>query len=167
MVRHRRRTLRFSSLSSLVAVVVAGLSGCAASTTAAIEARPSGPICIEGERPRDDSPLPPERPHPECARLSDNFSPWVVQRVVRGHLDCYRRCFEDGNGTSSGESERRVFVKLVIADGDGRVRSAKVESFSAVPERVARCIAEEVGRLEFPPPDCGDLEVEYPFTFVD
>lgn len=89
----------------------------------------------------------------------------VIRRVVRGHIEEIRGCYNRGLATDAGLAGR-VVVQFAIG-GTGAVYSAVVHE-STLPahgDPVAQCIVVAAGKWVFPAPEGGgSVIVTYPFV---
>lgn len=86
----------------------------------------------------------------------------AIRRVVRKHLNAYRRCYEQ-RLLQDPALEGKVVVKFVIA-ATGLVSQASIAR--ALDAEVDRCVKNVTIRLRFPKPAGGGIViVTYPFVF--
>jgi hypothetical protein len=99
------------------------------------------------------------------AEVSGDIDKDVIRRVVRGHLNEIRSCYNAGLARNPN-LEGRVIVKFTITD-TGIVAKAIVQENATQDANVAKCIAEAVERWEFPRSGkSGIAMVSYPFMLT-
>ena len=87
----------------------------------------------------------------------------LVRRVVRGHIDEVRWCYEQGLQYDP-DLQGRVAVRMVIGS-EGFVTTAEIASSDLPDTAVSDCIVDAVTTWTFPPPEgAGNLVVTYPFV---
>jgi len=87
----------------------------------------------------------------------------VVHRVVRQSYPKLHACYAAGL-KKTPDLQGRLTVKLVIAK-DGAARSAVVTSGDLPDKTVTACVTKTFASLSFPPPDHGEMTVNYPVAF--
>ena len=98
------------------------------------------------------------------AEVRGSLSKEVIRRVIHGHLNEVRFCYEQ-ELSSRPDMRGRVTVRFVIAPS-GAVHTAAVESSSLEATRTEACIVQALRRWAFPAPDGGGVViVSYPFVF--
>lgn len=87
----------------------------------------------------------------------------VIRRIVRGHLNEVRSCYNTGL-TRNPNLEGRVTVQFSILHS-GKVGSAVIQANSTDDAELGACIKQAVKRWSFPaPPGAGSTLVSYPFA---
>lgn len=86
----------------------------------------------------------------------------VIRRVIRGHMNEVKFCYEKELAHDASLSGR-VVVKFTIAS-NGKVAASAVGDSTLPSLAAASCIARAVGRWEFPQPHGGIVGVSYPFV---
>jgi hypothetical protein len=111
-----------------------------------------------------DAPPPaiPASPSvPAAAR--GRLPPVVIQRIVRAHVDVFRKCYEDG--LRRDPNMRGKVVTRFVIGLDGSVTN-RMNDHSSMPDgAVVSCVVRAFGDLHFPPPDGGIVTVTYPIQF--
>jgi hypothetical protein len=131
------RAVRVTTVVRLafVALVVASLVGCA----------PKAPAAVGPSRTNEGGATP---------RKHGRIEPVVIQRVARASFGSFTRCYQG-----------RVSTKFVI-ELDGSVSQAEVGAATTLPDKaVVSCVVEVFGRLRFPRPEGGIVDVVYPLSF--
>jgi len=85
----------------------------------------------------------------------------VIQSTVREAMPFLRFCFE-WQLDLHPELQGRVSMEWRILE-DGTVADANIAEDGLEDETVLRCFRGVIGRLEFPPPEGGEVMVRYPF----
>jgi hypothetical protein len=108
---------------------------------------------------------PPQPPTPVAEKPAANghIEPALIQRVVRGHFDVLRKCYEDGMRRDVN-LKGRVVTKFII-DRDGTV-SFVADGGSDMPDpKTVDCVVKKFGAFVFPKPEGGAVTVVYPIMF--
>jgi hypothetical protein len=114
----------------------------------------AGRLAGRGSRvPRISSPT---------AEITGSLSKETVRRTIGLHVAEVRHCYTQAL-TSRPELQGRVVVQFVISPS-GAVSRAVVKDSSLGDPRTAQCIADVVGRIDFPAPQGGLVVVSYPFV---
>ena len=93
-----------------------------------------------------------------------NFDKKVIEEHVRKILPKIRYCYENGLAKNY-EINGRIVVEFVIQT-TGKVSDSKVAETTMNDSDVEKCVAEQVGKVQFPAPkDKGTVVVKYPFVF--
>ena len=112
--------------------------------------------------------LAPHRPHgPEVQMATNVFVPnydkALIRRVVRQHMNEIKFCYEK-ELLAHPDLDGRVTVAFTFSS-EGRVVSSVVQQSTLGSAAAASCMAQAVGRWEFPKPQNGGLvSVSYPFV---
>ncbi|MBK8214634.1 MAG: AgmX/PglI C-terminal domain-containing protein [Myxococcales bacterium] len=141
------RAVRVATVVRLafVALVVASLVGCA----------PRAPASVGPSRTNEGGATP---------RKHGRIEPVVIQRVARASFGSFTRCYEAGLARDP-KLQGRVSTKFVI-ELDGSVSQAAVGAATTLPDKaVVSCVVEVFGRLRFPRPEGGIVDVVYPLSF--
>jgi len=88
----------------------------------------------------------------------------VVGHVISQHRDEIRSCYSEELGRNP-DATGRVIASFVIA-ADGLVRWARVHSTTLNSSQLMGCVRDRVMSWQFPPPDGGSENVNYPFVFT-
>jgi hypothetical protein len=100
--------------------------------------------------------------HPSA--VAGSVSRSEVLKVIRGHSDEIRGCYEAGLASLPDNSRGQVVVRFVI-DQAGQVPLATLAANELGVPEVACCLAQHVAQWSFPAPTGGDfVVVEYPFS---
>jgi hypothetical protein len=104
----------------------------------------------------------PEAPQPRVgeARLTGDYDKSIIRRYIKRNIDKIAYCYERQLLAHPG-LEGEVLVQFFIQP-NGTVRGSNGKGFDA---SVASCVAAVVGQIEFPAPNGGGVEVNYPFNF--
>ncbi len=98
------------------------------------------------------------------ARPSNGFlSPEQINRVVRRNAAAIRMCYE-----TQLQRQPNLRGQITVAwtiTLSGGVSGARLASSSMRNTSVEGCVVRVVGRMRFPEPDGGTVQVSYPFTF--
>lgn len=97
--------------------------------------------------------------------VKPGLEPALIQKIVRGDFDRFRKCYEAGLGRNR-ELQGKVTVKFEI-DLEGHVTSAE-DVHSTMPDaEVVRCVIDGYRTLRFPKPTPTGkpLTVVYPIVF--
>ncbi len=99
-----------------------------------------------------------------ATRVSGRLPPAVIQKIIRGHYDTLRKCYEQGL-VRDPHLQGRVTVKFVI-ERDGRVTQSHAAEGASMPDgEVVECVVNAFRSLVFPKPEGGIVTVIYPVTF--
>jgi len=96
-------------------------------------------------------------------KIAGHYAPDVVTRALRARVATFRYCYEKALAAWP-ELAGRIALTWTIA-ADGKVAGAHVTESSMSDPSVGACLAAAVGRLAFPPPAGGPVELSVPFTF--
>lgn len=91
--------------------------------------------------------------------VNGRLPPAVVERVLRQSLPRFRACYNPRSGVSGD-----VVIKFII-DRAGAVAMTADGGSTLDDPAVFRCIAREIGKLDFPQPEAGMVTVIYPLHF--
>jgi hypothetical protein len=92
------------------------------------------------------------------------LEPAQIERTIKRYMVRWQRCMRRQQERAPLTARGDLRVELVIAS-DGSV--VYTRSRSAVPEELARCVLDVVGKLRFDQPtDGGKVSVVYPMAFV-
>lgn len=95
--------------------------------------------------------------------LRGSLSKETIRRVINRHIAEVRYCYES-QLNSRPDLQGRVAIKFVISP-TGAVMNADVASSDVGSDRVDKCIADTLRRIDFPAPEGGGLVfVTYPFV---
>jgi TonB family protein len=86
-----------------------------------------------------------------------------IDRTIKTHMTRFRSCYQR-QLQRNPRLEGRVVMQITI-DASGSVSSAELAESSLSDSVVEKCIADELLRLEFPPPRGGRVVISYPFAF--
>lgn len=100
---------------------------------------------------------------PNSTTVQGSLDKKVINEYVRKILPKLRFCYENGL-KKNPELAGGVVVKFVIQE-NGSVGESKVVETTMNNLGVEKCIADQVGKIEFPKPKCGIVIVTYPFVF--
>lgn len=99
-----------------------------------------------------------------AAKVDGALDPAVIQRVLRGSYSVFVGCYEAAL-TRDPRLTARVVTSFVIA-ADGAPTNVQSSAEPAVGDRVfLDCVATEIGRQPFSPPQRGTVSVSYPLEF--
>ena len=102
---------------------------------------------------------------PGQAIVRGSLDKHIIRRIIQGHINEVRYCYEQELGTHP-ELAGRVSVRFDIS-AEGTVATSFVSESTLGDERVESCIAEAVHRWEFPAVHGGGLViVNYPFVLT-
>lgn len=106
-----------------------------------------------------------ETPRPSESELvtKGKLPATVIQRILRQNARPLRTCYEQGLKRNP-ELEGRVVVRFTI-NASGKVNQRGI--VGSLPDPlVKRCLGQEIAKLNFPQPEAGVVEVEYPIVFT-
>jgi len=97
-------------------------------------------------------------------RPGGRLPPEVIQRIIRGHYDEFRFCYEKGLAKDA-KLKGKVVVRFVI-ERDGHVDQV-TDDGSTLPDKDAvACVFAGYRKLVFPQPEGGIVTVIYPIKFL-
>ena len=100
---------------------------------------------------------------PEAPGGSGGLDKEVIRRVIRAHGDAMKRCYEK-ELVHTPKLAGKVSVAFTITP-TGKVAKAKVAESTVGNAAVEKCVVEAFGKLVFPKPEKGPVEVTYPVVF--
>jgi hypothetical protein len=101
---------------------------------------------------------------PDAANYG-RIPPEEIQRIVRAHFGDYKHCYQAALSRDLCAGGR-TSTKFIIGTDGGVTESVDVSDDGGLPDDVRRCIADEIKKLRFPPPEGGIVTVIYPLIFT-
>jgi hypothetical protein len=99
-----------------------------------------------------------------AVNVTGRLPPEIIARIVRQNFGRVRLCYEDGL-RANPQLQGRVTTRFVIAP-DGSVSSSQDAGSTLPAPAVVACIVRLFGKLSFPQPEGGAVQVVYPLELV-
>ena len=96
--------------------------------------------------------------------VSGRLPPEAIQRIVRQNAGRMRACYTTALARNPGLSGR-ISTAFVIGRS-GEVTSVRNASSEIADEKLVDCVTKAFAPLSFPPPEGGNVHVEYPISFT-
>jgi TonB family protein len=101
--------------------------------------------------------------HLGAPKISGGYAPALVNRILRARASAFRYCYEKALAAWP-ELAGRLTIQFTIG-ADGKVSGARVADSDLKDPAVGACVVAAAGRLDFPAPAAGPVEVSVPLTF--